>query len=121
GSSLTLGSDLSLALSCGCRVLRLLRAGGARDRKYLVLNALRRQRQAAALGVDLEDLHADLVARVDDLARALDVVRRQLGDVHEALDAVEDLDERAERDDLGDLAGQLVTDVVGVDDPLPGV
>ena len=58
---------------------------------------------------------------MDDLARALDVVRRELGDVHEALDAVEDLDERAERDDLRDLALELVADVVGVDDPLPRV
>jgi hypothetical protein len=58
---------------------------------------------------------------MDDLARALDVVRRELGDVHEPLDAVEDLDERAERDHLGDLAVELVVDVVGVDDPLPRV
>ena len=57
----------------------------------------------------------------DDLARVLDVVLGELGDVHEALDAVEDLDERAERDDLGDLALELVADVVGVDDPLPRV
>ena len=41
--------------------------------------------------------------------------------MHEALDAVEDLDEGAEGDDLGDLALELVADVVGVDDPLPRV
>ena len=41
--------------------------------------------------------------------------------MHEPLDAVEDLDERAEGDDLGDLAVELVVDVVGVHDPLPGV
>ena len=45
----------------------------------------------------------------------------QLGDVHQALDAVEDLDERAEGDDLGDGALELVADVVGVDHPLPRV
>ena len=62
-----------------------------------------------------------VVARLDDLARVLDVVLGELGDVHEALDAVEDLDERAERDDLGDRALELVADVVGVDDALPRV
>src|SRR5829696_2994869 len=45
----------------------------------------------------------------------------ELGDVHEALDPVHDLDERAELDDLGDLALQLVADPVGVDHPLPRV
>ena len=49
------------------------------------------------------------------------MVRGQLRDVHQALDAVEDLHERAEGDDLGDLALELVADVVGVDDPLPRV
>ncbi len=84
---------------------RRLRAGKRQD---LVLDALGRQRQAPALGVDLEDLHADLIARMDDLARVLDVVAGELGDVHEPLDAVEDLDERAEGDDLRDLARELV-------------
>src|SRR4051794_35498543 len=48
-------------------------------------------------------------------------MRRELGDVDEALDAVEDLHERAERDDLRHRALELVADVVGVDDPLPRV
>ena len=50
---------------------------------------------------------------LDDLARVLDVVLGELGDVHEALDPVHDLDERAEGDDLGDLALELVADAVG--------
>src|SRR6476619_3318262 len=45
----------------------------------------------------------------------------ELGDVHEALDAVEDLDEGAERDDLRDRALELVAHVVRVDDALPRV
>ena len=49
------------------------------------------------------------------------MVLGELGDVHEPLDAVEDLDERPERDDLGDRPLELVADVVGVDDPLPRV
>ena len=37
-------------------------------------------------------------------------MRGELGDVHEALDALEDLDEGAERDDLRDRALELVAD-----------
>src|SRR5215218_6079667 len=89
--------------------------------EHLALDALDAQRQAAALGVDLEDLHLDVVARRDDLARVLDVMRRELGDVDEALDAVEDLDEGTERHDLRDGALELVADVVRVDDALPRI
>ena len=95
--------------------------GGRPDVRQLLLHPLDAQREAAALGVDLEDLHAHVLARLDDLARVLHVVVGQLGDVHEPLDAVHDLDERAEGDDLGDLALQLVADPVGVDHPLPRV
>src|SRR5581483_1974945 len=97
------------------------RGGDRPDREHLALDPLDRQRQAPALGVDLEDLDPHRVARLDDLARVLDVVLGQLGDVHEALDPVEDLDERAERDDLGDRPLELVAHVVGVDDALPRV
>ena len=41
--------------------------------------------------------------------------------MHEPFDSVEDLDERAECDHLGDGALELVADVVGVDDPLPRI
>ena len=98
-----------------------LRALGDAAGQDLALDALDRQRQPAALGVDLEDADLDVVARLDDLARVLDVVVGQLGDVHEALDAVEDLDEGAEGDDLGDGPLELVAHVVGVDDALPRV
>src|SRR4029077_3424974 len=81
---------------------------GRAPRQYLTLDALDRQRQPAALGVDLEHLDPDRVARLADLARVLDVVLSELGDVDEPLDAVEDLDERAERDDLRLRALELV-------------
>src|SRR3954451_25485887 len=100
------------------RGLQLLRGA---PRQLLALDALDRQRQPAAVRVDLQDLHAHVVARLDDLARVLHVVVGQLGDVHQALDAVEDLDEGAERDDLGHRALELVADPVGVDDALPRV
>ena len=87
----------------------------------LILHALDAEGEPPALGVDLEDLHAHGLSRLDDLARVLHVVLGELGDVHEALDPVHDLDERAEGDDLGDLALELVAHLVGLDDPLPGV
>src|SRR4051795_9931061 len=99
----------------------LLRRGAVALRQHLALDPLDRQGEAAPLGVDLEDLDLHVVARLDDLPRVLDVVLGELGDVHEALDALEDLDEGAERDDLGDLALELVADVVGVDHALPRV
>ena len=43
---------------------------------------------------------------------SLDVVRRHLGDVHEALDAVADLHERTERHELGDPAVDELADLV---------
>ena len=84
-------------------------------------DALDRERDAAALLVDLEDLHPDLLARLDDLAGGLDVVLGELGDVDEALDAGDDLDEGAEGDDLGHLALERGAGAVGVEDRLPRV
>src|SRR6185436_12925957 len=73
---------------------------GARERLRALLDPLQREREPAAVTVDLEDEHVHRVALRDDLARVLDVVLRELRDVHEALDAGQDLDEGAERDDL---------------------
>ena len=70
--------------SSGARVHRLA-AVGARLHRIGVLDALQREREPAALAVDLDDLHVDRLALRDDLARVLDVVLRELGDVHEAL------------------------------------
>ena len=55
------------------------------------------------------------------LPGVLDVVLGELGDVDEALDAIQDFDKGAERDHLGHRPLELVTDVVGVDHPLPWV
>src|SRR5205085_12428919 len=53
-----------------------------------------------ALQIDLEDLDGDLLAHLDDLAGVLDVLPRELGDVHEAVHAAQ-VDEGAEVDDRG--------------------
>src|SRR5581483_5106558 len=94
---------------------------GPRQRQLAVLDPLQRQGEAAALGVDLDDLHGDDGALRDDLARVLDVVRRELGDVDEPLDAGEDLDEGAERDDLRDAPLDDVALGVAVEHLLPRV
>src|SRR4051794_339139 len=91
-----------------------------RDRAT-ALDPLQREREPATLAVDLEDQDLDVVALRDDLARVLDVVVRELGDVHEPFDAGKDLDEGAERDDLRDLPVDDVALGVGVDHLLPRV
>ena len=98
-----------------------LGAVGAGNRHRVFLDALQREGEATALAVDLEDQHVDGIALRDDLARVLDVVARELGDVHEALDAGEDLDERAEGDDLRDAPLDDVALAVRVDHLLPGI
>src|SRR5581483_8198925 len=54
--------------------------------------------------VDLEDLDADLVALLEDVAHALDALARDLRDVEEPVGAGHDLHEGAEVDDLPHLA-----------------
>src|SRR5215212_8487579 len=96
-------------------------AVGARLDRLALLDALQREREAPPVGVDLDHLHVHDVALGDDLARILDVVLRQLGDVHETLDAREDLHEGAERDHLRHPALDHVALAVGLDDLLPRV
>src|SRR5580765_6680958 len=85
------------------------------------LDALQREGEAPSLGVHLDDLRLDRVALRDDFARVLDVVLRELGDVHEPFDPRHDLDEGAEGDDLRDLALDLVALVVGLEHLLPRI
>src|SRR5204863_7897838 len=69
----------------------------------ILLGLLEAQRDALAVAVDIEHLDLDRVADREDLARVVHVRPRELGDVDQAVDAVE-VDERAEVDDVGDLA-----------------
>src|SRR5690606_29893117 len=57
----------------------------------------------------------------DDLRGILDVVVGKLGDVDEALDSRQDLDEGTEGDDLGDRSLKHVAGAIGVENPLPRV
>ena len=100
---------------------RVERAVVAARRRRALVGLLERQRDAATLEVDVDDLDEDLVADLDDLLGDLDVALGQLGDVHQALDALVDADERAERHQLGDLAGHDLPDLVGAGELLPRV
>src|SRR5690349_10909294 len=131
---LRLGGRLELGRFRRCRALREDLLGEIEVRRAFdglgvlgplghpaALDPLEREREAAPLGVHLDDLGLDRVALRDDLARVLDVVLGELGDVNEPLDAGHDLDEGAKGDDLRDLALDLVALVVGLEHLLPRV
>src|SRR4051812_7317498 len=70
------------------------------------------QADAAALLVDLDDADGDRVALVEHLFDRADAVpRRDVGDVQQAVGALGELDEGAERGRLDDLAAELVADL----------
>ena len=71
------------------------------------------QADAAALAVDLDHADRDLVALVEDLLDRPDALAgRDVGDVQQAVGALGELDERAERGGLDDLrARELVADL----------
>src|SRR5262249_44404394 len=73
--------------------------------------ALAAQADLAVGRIDPQHLDLDLVADLDDLLRALDLVVGQLGDVQEALQARLQFDEDAEVRQLRDLA---LLDLAGV-------
>ena len=82
---------------------------------------LDREADATALQVEVDDLHPELLARGDHLFGEFDVVGRHLRDVDQALDAVSNLDEGTERDQLRDPAIDQLADLVALDELLPGV
>src|SRR5690349_22604259 len=87
----------------------------------VLVGLLERQRDPATLEVDVDDLDHDVGAHLDDLLGQLDVPLGQLGDVHQALDAVVHADEGAERHQLGDLARHDLVDRVGPGELAPRV
>src|SRR5437764_6253448 len=70
------------------------------------------QADAAALAVDLDDPHGHLVAAVEDVLDGVHpLARGDVRDVQEAVGALRELDEGAERRRLDDLAPELVADL----------
>ena len=77
--------------------------GLARDRRVVG----EAQADAAALAVDLDHADVDLVALVEDVLDRVDALAgRDVGDVQQAVGALGQLDEGAERRRLDDLAGR---------------
>src|SRR5579875_3201820 len=70
------------------------------------------QADAAALAIDLDHAHVDLVALVEHVLDALDALaRRDVGDVQQPVGALRELHERAEGRRLDDLPEVLVADL----------
>src|SRR4051812_47683767 len=70
------------------------------------------QADAAALPVHLDHADLELLALLEDLLdRRGTLARRDVGDVQQAVRALGELDEGAERHGLDDLAGELVADL----------
>ena len=70
------------------------------------------QADAAALAVDLDHADLDLVAAVEDVLDRVDALAgRDVGDVQQAVGALGQLDEGAERGRLDDLARERVADL----------
>ncbi len=76
--------------------------GAGEDLPGVLLRRLERQRDALAVELDGEHLDGDLLADLDDLGGVLDVLPRELGDVHETVHPPAEVDERTEVDDRGD-------------------
>ncbi len=76
----------------------------------VVEHLLEAERHALLLLVDVEDDDFELVADLDELARVIEAGPRHVGDVEQAVDAVE-VDERAEIGDVLDRAGDLVANL----------
>ena len=86
-----------------------------------LVGLLEGQRDAATVEVDVDDLDHDIVVDADDLLRDLDVALSQLGDVDQALDTILDADEGTERNELGDLTGNDLANLVQTGEGLPRI
>ncbi len=103
----------------------MMRAGrmvGGEGDPRILLGLLQPERDAALLGIDLEHLHLDLLARRDDLA-GMDVLLgpAHLRDMDQAFHAGLELDEGAIVGDVGDRALEARADRIFGGDALPGI
>src|SRR6202022_2489209 len=78
-------------------------------------------RNPAPFQVDVDDLDHRVIADGNHLVGYLDVPLSQLGDVHQTFDALLDAHERAERNELGDLARHDLADGVRAGEVPPRV
>ena len=82
---------------------------------------LDRQADAAAVDVEVDDLHPQLLAGGHHLLGQVDVVGGDLRDVHQALDALAHLHKGPERHQLGNPAVHQLSHLVAGGELLPGV
>ena len=117
----------SLPDTCSCLLVVLCRHAVQSRIEVLgsridgVVGLLEGQGDAATIEINVNHLDEDFFARLDDGLRVLHVAVGQLGDVHEAFDAVFDGDEDTELDDLGDLALDDLARNVGASEALPRI
>src|SRR3954454_24541208 len=119
-SAVTAAAAAAAAIAAvAVRALAALSAATAADRDELVLRLAddlgilgQAQADAAALAVDLDHADVDLVTLVEHVLDGVDALAgRHVGDVQQAVGALGELDERAERRRLDDLRGrELVAD-----------
>src|SRR4029453_15053042 len=86
-----------------------------------LVRLLQRQRDPAALQVDVDDLDHHIVVDLDHLLRNLHMPLGKLGYVDQTFDALLHAYERAERDQLGDPTGKDLTDLGGAGEGLPRI
>src|SRR3989338_9770748 len=71
------------------------------------------ERKGNALALDADDLRPNLLAYFENVRGVGDELPVNLGDVHQTRETLAEANERAKGDDAGDLAFDLVADVVG--------
>ena len=113
-----LGEDVVplLVVRVGHSVLRRIELFGV-----VLVGLLEGEGNTATLEVDVDDLDHDFFADVDDLIRNFHVAFCQLGDVDQTLDAFFNANERAERNQLGDLTGNNLANGVGAGEDSPRI
>ena len=94
------------AAGAGGSLLRLAGHIGLESLDLILAHAHRTDRETdATLGaVNLDDASLDLLADLERVTNLVDALVADLGDVNETVDAILELDERAERRDLRNLA-----------------
>ena len=125
---LGLGRELGLGELEGAHIVALGVIGVLTERFAVLLGDLAalgrlldREADPTPLEIDVDDLHPQLFARGDDLLRQVDMVTGHLRDVDEALDTISDLDERAERHQLGNPSVDKFPHLVRVGELLPWI
>ena len=88
---------------------------------FRIVGGFDRQSDAALDFVHLDDARFDFLADLEHVFHFRDVIFAQLRDMHEPVDVVLQLHERAEAGELGHFAFHQITDLVFLIDVLPRI